>query len=112
MPVETKTKIHEDSKKLVYDDSDVKKAMDLIRSRGYVTRADFNKMDDVDWAEGFDKKIEDGFIKSEGEDPYVYFEQFDFKGGDIDSIIFDMDQVGNREHASELLGAAIGQQVY
>ena len=36
MPVETKTKIHEDSKKLVYQDSDVKKAMDLIRDRGYV----------------------------------------------------------------------------
>ncbi|MFD1421101.1 hypothetical protein [Lactiplantibacillus songbeiensis] len=112
MPVETKTKIHEDSKKLVYDDSDVKKAMDLIRSRGYVTRADFNKMDDVDWAEGFDKKIEDGFIKSEGEDPYVYFEQFDFKGGDIDSIIFDMDQVGTREHALDLLAAAIKQNAY
>ncbi len=26
MPVETKTKIHEDSKKLVYQDSDVKKS--------------------------------------------------------------------------------------
>ncbi len=54
MPVETKTKIHEDSKKLVYQDSDVKKAMDLIRDRGYVTRADFNQMDDADWADGFD----------------------------------------------------------
>lgn len=53
MPVETKTKIHEDSKKLVYQDSDVKKAMDLIRDRGYVTRADFNQMDDADWAAGF-----------------------------------------------------------
>jgi len=112
MPVETKTKIHEESKKLVYEDSDVKKAMDLIRQRGYVTRADFKQMADEDWAEGFDQKIEAGFLNAENEDPYIYFEQFDFKGGDIDSIIFDMDQVGNREHASELLGAAIGQQVY
>ena len=89
MPVETKTKIHEDSKKLVYQDSDVKKAMDLIRDRGYVTRADFNQMDDADWAE-----------------------QFDFKGGDIDSIIFDMDQVGTRDHALDLLAEAIHQQAY
>jgi len=112
MPVETKTKIHEDSKKLVYDDSDVEKAMDLIRERGYVTRKDFNKMDDEDWAEGFDQKIEAKFLKSEKEDPYIYFEQFDFKGGDIDSIIFDMDQVGTREHALKLLAAAIKQNAY
>jgi len=109
MPVETKTKIHEDSKKLVYQDSDVKKAMDLIRDHGYVTRADFNQMDDEDWAEGFNKKVSDAFLKVDGEDPYIYFEQFDFKGGDIDSIIFDMDQVGTRDHALQLLAGAIHQ---
>ncbi|MFC6182284.1 hypothetical protein [Lactiplantibacillus daowaiensis] len=112
MPVETKTKIHEDSKKLDYEDSDVKKAMDLIRSQGYFTRTDFNQMDDEDWAEGFEKAVEDGFLKADGEDPYVYFEQFDFKGGDIDSIVFDMDKVGTRDHALELLAAAIGQKAY
>lgn len=31
MPVETKTKIHEDSKKLVYQDSDVKIVMSTKR---------------------------------------------------------------------------------
>ncbi|WP_338209795.1 hypothetical protein [Lactiplantibacillus paraxiangfangensis] len=112
MPVETKTKIHEDSKKLVYQDSDVKKAMDLIRDHGYVTRADFNQMDDEDWAEGFNKKVSDAFLKVDGEDPYIYFEQFDFKGGDIDSIIFDMDQVGTRDHALQLLAGAIHQTAY
>ncbi|RRK10652.1 hypothetical protein D1831_06205 [Lactiplantibacillus garii] len=112
MPVETKTKIHEDSKKLVYQDSDVKKAMDLIRDHGYVTRDDFNQMDDEDWAEGFEKKISDAFLKVDGEDPYIYFEQFDFKGGDIDSIIFDMDQVGTRDHALQLLAEAIHQKAY
>ena len=112
MPVETKTKIHEDSKKLVYQDSDVKKAIDLIRDRGYVTRADFNQMADADWAAGFDQKSEAAFLKVEGEDPYIYFEQFDFKGGDIDSIIFDMDQVGTRDHALDLLAEAIHQQAY
>ncbi|KRO27439.1 hypothetical protein DY78_GL003186 [Lactiplantibacillus fabifermentans DSM 21115] len=112
MPVETKTKIHEDSKKLVFQDSDVKKAMDLIRDHGYVTREDFNQMDDEDWAEGFDKKIEAGFLNAEGEDPYIYFEQFDFKGGDIDSIIFDMDQLGTRDRALELLAQAIHQTAY
>ena len=112
MPVEKKTKIHEDSKKLVYQDSDVKKAMDLIRANGYVTRADFKQMDDEDWAEGFDQKIEAAFLKVDGEDPYIYFEQFDFKGGDIDSIIFNMDVVGTRDHALELLAAAIHQEAY
>ncbi len=112
MPVETKTKIHEDSKKLVYQDSDVKKAMDLIRDHGYVTREDFKQMADEDWAEGFEQKIEAAFLKIDGEDPYIYFEQFDFKGGDIDSIIFDMDQVGKRENALKLLAEAIHQVAY
>ncbi|BDZ31617.1 hypothetical protein [Lactiplantibacillus brownii] len=112
MPVETKTKIHEDSKKLVIQDSDVKKAMDLIRANGYVTREDFKQMDDEEWAEGFDKKIIASFLKVEGEDPYIYFEQFDFKGGDIDSIIFDMDRVGTRDHALALLAKTIHQEAY
>ncbi|CAM3083615.1 hypothetical protein [Lactiplantibacillus plajomi] len=69
-------------------------------------------MDDEDWAEGFEKKISDAFLKVENEDPYIYFEQFDFKGGDIDSIIFDMDQVGKRENALQLLADAIHQKAY
>ncbi|AVK63547.1 hypothetical protein C5Z26_05265 [Lactobacillus sp. CBA3606] len=112
MPVETKTKVHEDSKKLVYQASDVQKAMALIRAQGYVTRNDFSQMADADWAEGFNEKIEAAFAKVEGEDPYIYFEQFDFKGGDIDSVIFDMDRVKTREHALTLLADAIHQTAY
>ncbi len=112
MPVETKTKIHEDSKKLVYQDSDVKQAMDLIRDRGYVTRVDFKQMADEDWAAGFAKKVEAAFLKVDGEDPYIYFEQFDFKGGDIDSIIFDMDQTKTRAKALDLLADALHQEAY
>ncbi|MBU9789492.1 hypothetical protein KTE19_09460 [Lentilactobacillus sp. IMAU92037] len=100
----------ETDKKFEYSDDDVKKAVDLIEEKGYVTKKDFAKMDDDDWTKGFAERIDKIFQKSD-EDPYIYFEKFDFAGGDIDSIIWNMDVIKSRDEALKKLSEVLNKKI-
>ncbi|WP_412989728.1 hypothetical protein ACLJJ6_01635 [Pediococcus siamensis] len=97
--------------KINFDKEDVKQAADMIAEKGFVTRNDFPDMKDRLWSQGFYEKIEDEFHHRDNEDPYIFYERFDFIGGAIESIIFDMDQVETREKALHILGSALDLQV-
>ncbi|GEL16154.1 hypothetical protein [Pediococcus cellicola] len=97
--------------KIDYDKEDVKEAADIIEEKGFITRNDFPDMKDRLWSQGFYEKIEAEFHSRESEDPYIFFERFDFIGGAIESIIFDMDQVTTREKALHILGNALDLKV-
>jgi len=107
-PKEKKT----DTPKIDIPAEDVKKAANLILKPGYVTKHDLPKMADLAWATALSEAVTAHFLNhDEDHDPYVYFEQFDYAGGDIDSIIFNMDVIPTRDKALELLGDAIGQKL-
>ncbi|GEP24732.1 MAG: hypothetical protein ABF679_06410 [Lentilactobacillus diolivorans] len=96
--------------KFNFSSDEVKKAVDLIEEKGYITKIDFKEMDDDDWAKGFSKEIDKVFQKSD-EDPYIYYEKFDFVGGDIDSIIWNMDVIKTREGALEKLADVLKKRI-
>ena len=96
--------------KFTFSKDEVNKAVDLINQKGYITKIDFKEMDDDDWAKGFSKQIDKVFQKSD-KDPYIYYEKFDFVGGDIDSIIWNMDVIKTREDALQKLGEGLKQKV-
>lgn len=97
--------------KIDFDKEDVKQAADMIAEKGFVTRNDFPDLKDRLWSEGFYEQIGDEFHHRDNEDPYIFFERFDFIGGAIESIIFDMDQVETREKALHILGDALDLKV-
>ncbi|MBW1604913.1 hypothetical protein HZL42_00760 [Lactobacillus sp. Sy-1] len=94
-----------------FEDSDIQKGIDLIESQGYITKKDFPKMKDDVWAVAFEKNLDVKFRDEDSDDPYLYVEKFDFVGGNIDSIIFDMDKVPNRDAALKKLAEATGQKI-
>jgi hypothetical protein len=67
-------------------------------------------MDDDDWAKGFSKEVDKVFQKSD-EDPYIYYEKFDFVGGDIDSIIWNMDVIKTRDAALQKLADLLKERI-
>ncbi|KJU73381.1 hypothetical protein AH70_01935 [Pediococcus damnosus LMG 28219] len=110
MAKDDKVKVETDAEqiaKIDFDKEDVKQAADMIEEKGFVTRNDFPDLKDRLWSEGFYEKIEDEFHQRDNENPYIFFERFDFVGGAIESIIFDMDQVKTREKALHVLGDAL-----
>ncbi|WP_236747677.1 hypothetical protein [Acetilactobacillus jinshanensis] len=97
--------------KIKYSDDDLKKAIDLIKKRGYITKLDFKKMDDTVWADGFYKAMDSKIQEDDSYNPYLYIELFDFKGGDIDAIIFDMDKVKTRDDALKTLAKTLHETI-
>ena len=97
--------------KIKYSSDDLKKAIQLIKDRGYITKKDFKKMDDNVWADGFYKHMDSLIQNDDSYNPYLYIELFDFKGGDIDAIIFDMDQVPSRDAALKTLAKVLHEKI-
>lgn len=93
-----------------FSDEMIQKAADLIAKQGYVTRKDIPEMKDLDWAYGLGEAVDQHFV-DETAGRYIYHENFDYAGGDIAAIIFDMDQVKTREDALGLLGKVLGDKI-
>ncbi|KRL58629.1 hypothetical protein FD08_GL003437 [Lentilactobacillus parakefiri DSM 10551] len=100
----------DNDKDLKYTDEQVKKAVDLINDQGYVTKKDIPEMDDDDWSKGFADKIDAAF-KDSDKDPYIYYEKFDYAGGEIDTIIWNMDVIKTRDDALKKLADVMGQKI-
>jgi len=100
----------DNDKNLKYNDDQVKKAVDLINDQGYVTKKDIPEMDDDDWSKGFAAKIDDVF-KNSDKDPYIYYEKFDYAGGEIDTIIWNMDVIKTRDDALKKLADIMGKKI-
>ncbi|WP_203642173.1 hypothetical protein [Levilactobacillus andaensis] len=91
---------------------DVEKAAKLILDPGYVTKKDLPKMADLAWATALSDAVTKHFLNDDDDhDPYVYFEQFDFAGGDIDSVIFNMDVIKTRDEALHDLADALDEKI-
>lgn len=93
-----------------YSDDMVQKAADLIAKQGYVTRKDIPEMKDLDWAYGLGEAVDKYFVDQTA-GRYIYHEDFDYAGGDIADIIFDMDQIKTRNDALQKLGEVLGDKI-
>lgn len=93
-----------------FSDETIEKAADLIAKQGYITRNDIPEMKDLQWADAFGKKMDEYFLAKQA-DRFIYYEDFDYVGGDIDAIIFDMDQVKTRDDALHVLGKELGLKI-
>lgn len=100
----------DNDKNLKYTDEQINKAVDLINDQGYVTKKDIPEMDDDDWSKGFADKI-DAVFKNSDKDPYIYYEKFDYAGGEIDTIIWNMDVIKTRDDALKKLADVLGKKI-
>ena len=107
----TKEAVKKEEVTFKYDDADVEKGAKIIDDRGYITKKDFPKMDNALWSAGFEKKI-DEYLLNKDESHYMYFEKFDFAGGTIENIIFDMDKIKTRTAALNQLGETLDLKVF
>lgn len=89
---------------------DVKAAAATILDQGYVTEKDYPKLRDLDYGKAFRAQLEKELHHEEDTD-YLYVEPFDFEHGKIAVIIFDMDQIPDRDKARQLLGDAMNYKV-
>ncbi|GLB47377.1 hypothetical protein WR164_13560 [Philodulcilactobacillus myokoensis] len=108
---DTRTEDEKKEAEIKFNPDDIKKGVQLIKDQGYVTKKDFKRMKDDYWAAAFYKKVDAAFQDDADDDPYLYVERFDFKGGNIDSIIFDMDKVKTRADALKILADVTKQTV-
>ncbi|AQW21271.1 hypothetical protein PL11_004700 [Lentilactobacillus curieae] len=96
--------------KINFSGDQVKKAAKLLEGQGYITKLDFPEMKDYEWTKQFEQAVDKTFQDSK-DDPYLYYERFDFVGGDIDSIIFNMDIIKSRELALEKLAEVLKEKI-
>ncbi len=97
--------------KFTYTEDQIKKAAELIDKQGYVTKKDIPEMKNDDWTKGFSAKVDEHLHQDENEHPYLYFEKFDFIGGEIDCIIWNMDVIKTREDALHKLADVLNKKV-
>ncbi|WP_283680397.1 hypothetical protein [Lentilactobacillus sp. Marseille-Q4993] len=96
--------------KINFSGDQVKKAAQMLEEQGYFTKLDFPEMKDYEWTKQFEERLRVWFQDSK-DNPYLYYERFDFVGGDIDSIIFNMDIIKTREAALEKLGEVLNEKI-
>lgn len=102
-----KTEAEEKKAPIEIDPDVVKQGVALIKKQGYITRKDFSKLQQDDWARALSEKISAAF-HDEDEAPYIYYERYDFADHEITGIIFNMDQIKTRPEAGHKLGQALG----
>ncbi|WP_407891007.1 hypothetical protein [Lacticaseibacillus sp. N501-2] len=88
----------------------VKKADDAVNATGYVTEKEIPELHDM----AFARELADALTKSRekaSEDGYIYTEPFDFVGGKISNIVWNMDKIKTRTDAEATLAADLNWQV-
>ena len=94
-----------------YSADDIKRGAKLLKTRGYITVKDFKQMKDNVWTHGFFDKIDDAVSKDDKFNPFLYWDRFDFKGGIIEDIIYNMDIVKSRKDALKTLADVTKKKV-
>ncbi|KRK70187.1 hypothetical protein [Lacticaseibacillus nasuensis] len=84
------------------DAATLEKADEALNTTGFITEKEIPELADRD----FSRELSNALTKArekKGEEGYIYTEPFDFSGGKITNIIWDMDKIGTREAAKETL---------
>ncbi len=100
----------DNDKDLKYTDEQIKKAVDLINEKGYVTKKIFQKWMTMTGQRDSLKKLM-AYLKNSDKDPYIYYEKFDYAGGDIDTIIWNMDVLKTRDEALKKLAEVLDEKI-
>jgi hypothetical protein len=88
----------------------VKKADDAVNATGYVTEKEIPELHDMAYARQLAEALSKSREKS-SEEGYIYTEPFDFVGGKISNIVWNMDKIQTRADAEETLAEDMHWQV-
>lgn len=88
----------------------VKKADDAVNATGYVTEKEIPELHDLAYARDLAQALTKA-REQDSEAGYIYTEPFDFVGGKISNIVWNMDQIKTRADAEATLAADLHWQV-
>lgn len=95
--------------KIVVDipDEDVQTAEKAMNDQGFVTPKELPRLTDIDYSRSLAAVLTKA-REGKAEEGYIYSEEFDFAGGEIENIIWNMDQIKNRDDAKKTLADHMG----
>ncbi|MFD1394026.1 hypothetical protein ACFQ3L_10660 [Lacticaseibacillus jixianensis] len=95
--------------KIVVDipDEDAKIAEKAMNDQGFVTPKELPRLTDIDYSRSLAAVLTKA-REGKSEEGYIYSEEFDFAGGEIENIIWNMDQIKNRDAAKRTLADHMG----
>ncbi|WP_461224254.1 hypothetical protein [Lacticaseibacillus suihuaensis] len=85
----------------------LKIAEDAINDQGFVTEKELADLKDRDYARDLAATLTKSREKKQ-EEGYIYAEPFDFAGGDIENIVWNMDVIKTRDAAKQKLADDMG----
>ncbi|MCI1987329.1 MAG: hypothetical protein LKJ69_12420 [Lactobacillus sp.] len=88
----------------------IKEADEALNTNGFVTEKALPDMHDINFA----RALNEALIKSrekQSEPGYIYTEPFDYAGGKISNIIWNMDRIKTREDAEATLAKDLNWSV-
>lgn len=88
----------------------VKKADDAVNATGFVTEKEIPELHDMAFARDLAQKLAKSREKA-SEEGYIYTEPFDYVGGKISNIVWNMDQIKTRQDAEATLASDLHWQV-
>ncbi|WP_461212819.1 hypothetical protein [Lacticaseibacillus sp. GG6-2] len=80
----------------------VKKANEALNSQGFVDEHQLPELENMFFARDLTQKVIKEREKN-SEEGYIYTEPFDFSGGRISNIVWNMDKIKSREDAEQTL---------
>lgn len=89
------------------DAATLQKAEEAIDATGFVTEKEIPELNDRDFSRELSDEVRQDREQKQ-EDGYIYTEPFDFAGGKITNIIWNMDEINTREAAKESLAQDMG----
>ncbi|MFD1484216.1 hypothetical protein ACFQ5J_03100 [Lacticaseibacillus baoqingensis] len=92
------------------DATAIKEAEEAINTNGFVTEKELPDLHDINYA----RELSDKLIKSrenQSEKGYIYTEPFDFVGGKISNIVWNMDRIKTRKDAEAALAKDLNWSV-
>ncbi|WP_125704283.1 hypothetical protein [Lacticaseibacillus daqingensis] len=82
-------------------------AEDAINTQGFVTEKELPDLKDRDYTRELSAELTKAREKKQ-EKGYIYAEPFDFAGGEIENIVWNMDQIKTRADAKQTLATDMG----
>ncbi|WP_179395522.1 hypothetical protein [Lacticaseibacillus absianus] len=79
-------------------------AEDTINAQGFVTEKELPALQDRDYARALSTELTQTRVHRQ-EEGYLYTEPFDFEGGQIENIIWNMDVIKTRAAAKQALAS-------
>lgn len=95
--------------KVVVDipDADIQIAEKAMNDQSFVTPKELPQLTNIDYARSLAAALTKA-REGKAEEGYIYSEEFDFAGGEIENVVWNMDTIKTRDEAKRALAKHMG----